>query len=371
MHFPETSIENLRYFGYTADEARFLYLVATHSGYFSTRQYLQFTGAKSGEKSMALTQKVLGKGHAAARLLLCNGRVYHLFSRPVYRAMGRENLRNRREHSVEHIRTRLVILDFVLAHLGYRYLETEADKVDYFCRKLSIGRALLPAKRYKGAIREKTTDRYFVDKFPLFFAPESSSSPSVVTFSFVDPGLLSLASFETHLFAYNSLFSAVPQVNFVYIATRPRHFAAARELFLAMAPRTTDPDPGVEGLRYFHYRHLWETKQYEKLSAEQIEFLNEATKRFDDALTDIRYRQWLHGQITAGAVTEEFRRLAPGREVSFRTELVDGQAALFEARVPGRNREAVEAEVTDSAQPTFGSAFKPAFGGDAQQAEEE
>jgi hypothetical protein len=370
MHFPETSIENLRGFGYTEDEARFVYLVATHSGYFSARQYLAFTGAKSGEKSMALTQKVLGKGHAAARLLLRNGRVYHLFSRLLYRAIGRENLRNRREHSVEHIRTKLTVLDFVLAHLDYRYLETEPEKVDYFCRKLSIGRALLPARRYKGAVREKATDRYFVDKFPLFFPPESSSSPPVVAFSFVDPGLLSLASFETHLFAYNSLFSAVPQVNFVYIATRPRHLAAARELFLAMAPCATNPDPGVEGLRYFHYRHLWETKQYEKLSAEQIEFLNEASKRFDDALTDIRYRQWLHGQVTAGAVTEEFRRQAPRREVSFRTELVDGQAALFEARVPGRNRKAMESEVTDKVQRTFGSAFKPAFEGNARQAEE-
>ena len=62
MHFPETSIENLRGFGYTEDQARFLYLVATHSGYFSARQYLAFTGAKSGEKSMALTRKCLGRG---------------------------------------------------------------------------------------------------------------------------------------------------------------------------------------------------------------------------------------------------------------------------------------------------------------------
>jgi hypothetical protein len=162
MRFPETSIENLRGFGYTEDEARFLYLVATHSGYFATRQYLSFTGAKSGDKSMAFTQKVLGKGHATARLLLRNGRVYHLFSRLVYRAIGRENLRNRREHSVEHIRAKLAVLDFVLAHLDYRYLETETEKVGYFCQKLSLGRALLPAKRYKGAIREKTTDRYFV-----------------------------------------------------------------------------------------------------------------------------------------------------------------------------------------------------------------
>ena len=107
-----------------------------------------FTGAKSGDKSMAFTQKVLGKGHATARLLLRNGRVYHLFSRLVYRATGRENLRNRREHSAEHIRTKLAVLDFVLAHQEYRYLETETEKVDYFCRKLSIGRALLPARRY-------------------------------------------------------------------------------------------------------------------------------------------------------------------------------------------------------------------------------
>src|SRR5271163_1355322 len=228
MEFRDSSIENLRSLGYTQDEARFVYLVAMHSGYFSVRQYLTFADAKSGEKSMAFTQKLLGKGHATARMLLRNGRVYHLFSRLVYRSIGRENLRNRRDHSIEHIRAKLAILDFVLGHLDCRYLETETQKVDYFCRKLSISRALLPAKRYKGAIREKTTDRYFVDKFPLFFAFESPSSPPVVTFSFVDPGLLSLASFETHLLAYNGLFSAVPQVNFVYIATCSKHFAAAR-----------------------------------------------------------------------------------------------------------------------------------------------
>src|SRR5690242_6848737 len=104
MDFREPSIENLCSLGYTRDEAKFLYLVATHSGYFSARQYLTFTGAKSGEKNVAFTQKVLGKGHAAARMLLRNGLVYHLFSRLVYRAIGREHLRNRREHSVEHMR---------------------------------------------------------------------------------------------------------------------------------------------------------------------------------------------------------------------------------------------------------------------------
>lgn len=368
MKFPETSIENLLGLGYTEDEARFLYLVATHTGYFSTRQYLQFTGAKPGEKSMAFTQKLLGKGHATARLLLRNGRVYHLFSRLVYRALDREELRNRREHSVEYIRAKLTILDFVLAHLDYHYLETEAGKVDYFWSKLGINKAFLPAKRYTGAVRHNTTDRYFVDKFPLFFAPESSSPP-VVTFSFVDPGLLSLASFDTHFLAYTTLFSALPTVRFVYIATRATYCRAAETLFLSRMHRIPNSDPGEEVVRYFSLRKLWEAKQFGSLTRDHMKFFEGARKRFNDAATDIRYQQWILGRVNSDAVRAEFRDLAPKQEVSFSTEIVDGQAALFEATVPSRLTRAVGRNVTQDMETTFDPAFKPAFGAEARQVE--
>src|SRR6266478_2374352 len=177
MIFPEFSLANLSSLGYTEDEARFLYVVATHSGYFSMRQFLQFTGTKSGDKSMTFSQKLLGKGHATARSFLRNGLVYHLFARIVYRAISRENLRNRRAHSLEHIRTRLVALDFVLAHLQYEYLETEDDKLNYFCQQLDIPKELLPRKRYSGPVHNTTTERYFVDKFPMFLCSGSFSSP--------------------------------------------------------------------------------------------------------------------------------------------------------------------------------------------------
>ena len=236
---------------------------------------------------------------------------------------------------------------------------------------MGIDRSSLPSKRYAGAIREKTTDRYFVDKFPLFFAPDSSSSPPVVTFSFVDPGLLSLASFDTHLFAYNNLFAAVPRVDFVYIATRPTHFATAREIFLAMAPRVSNPDPGVEGLRYFHYRHLWESKQNAKLDSEKIEFLNEATERYKDARIEALYRPWLQGQITVNVVTEQFRKLAPKREVFFRSELVDGQAALFEPNITRRSGRKRDAEVKSASEATFGAVFKGVFGPEERQEKEQ
>src|SRR5947207_16029124 len=123
MNFPESSLAKLSSLGYTEDEARFLYIVATHSGYYSMRQFLQFTETKSGDKSMTFSQKLLGKGHATARSFLRNGLVYDLFSRIVYRAIGRENLRNLRPHSLESIRMRLGALDFVLTHWEYESIE--------------------------------------------------------------------------------------------------------------------------------------------------------------------------------------------------------------------------------------------------------
>jgi len=360
MTFPEPSIENLRSLGYTEDEARFLYIAATHSSYFSTRQYLQFTSAKSGEKSMAFTQKLLGRGHATAKLLLRNGRVYHLHSRLIYRAASRQNLRNRREHSIEYIRTKLAILDFILAHLDYRYLETEGEKVDYFCGKLGFSRGILPARRYSGAIRHKETDRYFVDKFPLFYVPESSSPP-VITFSFVDHGLMTLASFETHLLAYGTLFAALPLLRFVYIAARSTHSESARKLFLAITQRAPNIDPGEQVVRYFTLRKLWEAKQYGKLNDDDLEFLNRATKQYNDALSDIRYHQWLQGRASPDMIRAEFRNLAPKQEVSFRTELVDGQTALFQPSVTRGGSRSGVTRVTQPLPETFGAGFEPAF----------
>ena len=40
MNIPQRQIEGLTAFGYNVSEARFLYLVAMHSGYFTARQFL-------------------------------------------------------------------------------------------------------------------------------------------------------------------------------------------------------------------------------------------------------------------------------------------------------------------------------------------
>jgi len=357
MTFPENSIENLCGLGYTEDEARFLYLVATHSGYFTTRQFLTFTGAKSGDRSMAFTQKVLGKGHATARLLLRNGRVYHLFSRIVYRAIGRENLRNRREHGADHIRSRLMILDFVLAHLDYTYLETEQDKIHYFCSKLSVPKQCLPTKRYVAAIGKRTTDRYFVGKFPMFFEPHSP----VVNFTFIDPGWENLKSFENHLFAYGRLFNVLQDVRLTYLATRARRFEAAQKMFLSMVEQVPKTDPGDEALRYFQLRKAWETKKYELFSNNDIELLNKLMQQFAKHPCQERYSAWRNGEVSNDFIQSLCRDLTPVRQVSFQSELVDGQAALFDAKPNRKTNHETQAKVKTADSSTFSPPFSSGF----------
>jgi hypothetical protein len=48
MNIAPVHIDALKALGYTEAEARFLYLVATHSGYFVARQFLAFANAHWG-----------------------------------------------------------------------------------------------------------------------------------------------------------------------------------------------------------------------------------------------------------------------------------------------------------------------------------
>src|SRR5216683_2656106 len=105
MNIAEDQLARLLDFGYTEVEARFLYLVATHSGYFAVRQFLDFARAKSGKRNARLVEKLFSLGHASAQRYTRRSLVYHLCSRQLYSAIGKADLRNRREHELAHIKT--------------------------------------------------------------------------------------------------------------------------------------------------------------------------------------------------------------------------------------------------------------------------
>src|SRR5215469_16866472 len=210
--------EALRYFGYTEEEAQFLYLVATHSGYFTCQQFLQFIKAKAGKRSVAFARKVVEKKHASAK-----------------------------EY-----------------HQGLTYLESEEQKLAFFCNQMGLDKKILPHKRYSGAIKDNYSDRYFVDKFPMFYNP-ATPLPAVPTFSFIDPGLESMDSFKTHLDAYLTLFTKLPELRFYYIATRDSNFERAKKLFMRTFDRLWNPEAPTGLFDYFRTRRTWDEKNYGKL----------------------------------------------------------------------------------------------------------
>jgi hypothetical protein len=307
-------ISALEALGYTTAEARFLYLVATYSGYFLPRQFIAFTQATCGKRSQHFTDKLESRGHATWREYQNVGGVYHLFSKTLYRQIDRENLRNRRRHSTEFIRTRLILLDFILANQGHQYLETEEDKLNYFCREIGVPRTVLPAKSYEGVSPAEPTVRYFVDKFPLFLDSSESPCTPVLTLSYVDPGQASLAGFRNHLRAYMPLFRHLGDFRFLYISNSSVRFMQAEECFSSLVTTSLQQDAWLELIRYFRLRAAWDAKQYGKLSNEDIEWLERANLRFEDR--DIEH---LYGSWAANKLTEEGLRLQTGETLVRRT----------------------------------------------------
>jgi hypothetical protein len=157
----------------TEPEPEFLYVVATHSGYFILRQYLSFTGAHRGKRCSLFTRQILNNGHTSVRDYLGYGSIDHLLSITLYGRIEKGNLRNHRAHSFEFISelisTQLFVLDFILEHRDM-HLEPEHDKVNFFCEKLGVSEEFLPGQVSEGNMEGRPTVRYFVDASPLFLA---------------------------------------------------------------------------------------------------------------------------------------------------------------------------------------------------------
>jgi len=327
MNLRPDQIERIKELGYTEAESRFIYIVAIHSGYFTLRQFLNFTQARRGKRSSAFAQKLLKHGHATMRDYMGAGFVFHLFSRTIYGQIEKDNLRNRRHHSFDFIRTRLVLLDFILNNQDLTYFETEQDKVNFFCEKLGVSKDLLPAKIYEGAPGSRPTIRYFVDKFPLFLGSSLPGTPPVVTLSFVDSGFETPSAFTGHVNAYLGLFRQLKTFRFLYIAPKDAHFRSAEDRFRALVKRPLESDVSSEVLRYFQVRRKWENREYVVPVTEDFEFLNDARRRFHGRRFESLYDSWRTGELKELDLRREFSQLTPDRTVFFDTYLVKGHCS--------------------------------------------
>jgi hypothetical protein len=287
-------IQALERFGYTEREARFLCLAALHGGYFLRRQYGEYLQKAVGGTAAALIEKILSNDHAQVATFVSNTHVYHLSARPFYAALGQEDNRNRRMRQPLTVKNKLMGLDFVLAHPHHEYLATEQEKLDYFERTLQVDRASLPVKRY--ASRGQVTDRYFIEKYPIFLSAAGREAvPPVVSFCFVDAGMGTVAGFWTFLHQYQRIFAALREFQVIYVATTDYLFPAAAAAFRRFSKPgvavLADPQ-NARMLAYFEARNRYETKQWDFFDRAKLIRLREERQEFSGAKYDALYEQW-------------------------------------------------------------------------------
>jgi len=275
----EQRIAALRQFGYSEREAAFLCLAALHGGYFLRRQYCRFLGTGSGRPDDLLVCKVLSLGHGRRHSTGRRTFLYHLCSRTLYNAIGEPDNRNRHPRPPYAIKARLMALDYVLAYPGRHCLNTEHEKVDYFCRVRAIPLEFLPAKVFRAEAVSPPAFRYFVDHFPVFVDTAEDPSIPVVSFCYIDEGVIAAPAFETYLRNYAALFALLGRFRVVHVSTvedcEERAKAAFRRFFdLPDHPAGRRYGSFLEGLLAFlRLEDRYQTGRLDLLSAAALDEL--------------------------------------------------------------------------------------------------
>ena len=318
MTIYESQLAKLRRFGYTEVEARFLYLVATHSGYFTVPQFLSFARAKSGKRNAQLVEKLFRMGHARGQRYTRRSVLYHLGSREPYDAIGKAHLRNRRDHELAHIKIRLLALDYILGHPDDTYFETAEQKRTYFTQRLGLNENLFSRSNGHRGIT-------FADRFPLCIAYPAPEYMPVVTFTYVDPEHRELNAYISYLRTYRPLFRQLPTFQFVYVSTASGFQNEAAKLFSLLVEGTGLSDLG----RYFDVRTKWNAKQYGAVTEADLIFLNEAKKHFSEPIFETLYGLWRRNQLPIDFRTDSTPPIPTKQKILFRAVAVPGHEAMF------------------------------------------
>jgi hypothetical protein len=158
----EDRVRALEPFGFTARQTRFLATAALHSGYCLRRQYSAFAGIRCGKNVRNFLETLVERRLVEKFTLRADrGLIYHLAARGIYRAIGEEDNRNRREVSAALIARRIMVLDYVLGHPQREWLATERERVDLFTKRCGVPRAGLP-QRMSAASTSTSATRYFI-----------------------------------------------------------------------------------------------------------------------------------------------------------------------------------------------------------------
>ena len=188
--------------GWTGREAEWIALVCLHSGVFIRAQFCHYFAATRMAalrfvQALKERKLALDSGPVSSN---GRGKACRISSKPIYRALGVENIRHRRPAGNSVIMRRLLSLDFVLEHPGLNWLPTEPEKVEFF-KGMGIPSRLIPRRIYYGAVG--TQKRYFALKLPV------AGGADTVIFAYVDPGHTTAVELYSWGAAHGPLWDAV------------------------------------------------------------------------------------------------------------------------------------------------------------------
>jgi len=289
----QDQLDRLRDYGFNEQEARFLYLAATHSGYFTRHQFLSFTHKTKGCVVHRFTTKLLTQNHAQAIQYGHKTYVFRLTSRKIYDLIGKQDLRDHRSHTGDFIRKRLLVLDFVLAHPRLQYLESQEEKIKFFHEQLGVPATPLPKQTDKTGGLDPSLNRFFKDRFPIFVSARngSTSGSALPTFVYCDPAHHGISWFADYLNRHQVFLRRLPAFELVYATPGHWKLDRASQVFTTLFRNANRPDP--EHLtRYFQIRRLWETRQHASLTRADRDLLRAGDKQYRGEPFESAYQKW-------------------------------------------------------------------------------
>jgi hypothetical protein len=278
--------------GFTARQARFLTLVALHSGYCLRRQYSSF-GALSYGKNVRNFLDGLVDRQLARRVTFRadRGHVYHLLARCIYGALQQEDNRNRRYASPALIARKLMVLDFVLDEPERDWFVTEQEKLHLFAECLHVPPHALPRRSYDSVLgASDPTVRYFIHKLPIFLTNEPARVHFVCLVT--DPDATDVTLF---LKDHRALLSHLSSWTLVVI--RPAHISTDERCAQQFARALQSADLVPHALdaattsHFFHTRRRIELGELKRVSVADIKRYRELHDRVGHRM-DALYSRW-------------------------------------------------------------------------------
>jgi hypothetical protein len=333
--------------GYTEREAAFLYLVALHSGYFLRRQYGRFIHRERGAIAEQLLRKGVALGHLQS--IACGQArfVYHLASREVYAAVGLAASQHRRLKGDAQIKSRLMVLDFVLDHLGEALLDSIDAKLNFFTLNLGLSANILVES---GSGRAS----FFPEEFPILIGERQS-----VCFTFFDEGALSTSSFENFLRRYRAVFAALPSFELLYLADTGRNFERATKVFATLYPEArafgvTPMTPrGVD--HFLEYLRAHENNDTQKcpITLRDLEILREGERLYTTLEHQALCAAWKIGSTSADRIRQRFQQQGP--QAKFTTTLMPYSYPLYQLKYERTTKPELGSSSRSNASPLFTS----------------